>query len=152
MRLFCSLQIIHITQFDTKFQIYDECLPNQFLQPANKSITLLGKTQVTTNDLKAKLHYLDTTTMQLEMINTLPTTSTKATPIHNSKAPFPQMIISKNLRPCNLSKQKDHLIKGLVSNSPFNPKHHLILTRPHLEDFVTPRCEKRPPPILSPNH
>ena len=61
MRLFCSLQIIHITQFDTKFQIYDECLPNQFLQPANKSITLLGKTQVTTNDLKAKLHYLDTT-------------------------------------------------------------------------------------------
>ena len=61
IRLFCSLQIIHIAQFDTKFQIYDECLPNQFLQPANKLLNLLGKTQVTTNDLKAKLHYLDTT-------------------------------------------------------------------------------------------
>ena len=59
--------------------------------------------------------------MQLEMINTLPTTSAKATPIHNSEAPFPQMIICENLRPCNLSKQKDHLIKGLGVKLPLQP-------------------------------
>ena len=59
MRLFSSFQIIQITQCGTKFQIYKECLSNQFLQPANKSIILLGKTQATPNNLKAKLHNLD---------------------------------------------------------------------------------------------
>ena len=41
MRLFLSLEIIHITQCVTRFQTFEECFPNQFLQPANKLITLL---------------------------------------------------------------------------------------------------------------
>ena len=51
-----SLQIIHITQCGTKFQTFEECFPNQFIQPASKSITLLGRTQETPKDLRAKLH------------------------------------------------------------------------------------------------
>ena len=56
MRLFLSLQIIHITQNGTKFQTFEECFPKQFLQPASKSITLLGRNQETSKDLRAKLH------------------------------------------------------------------------------------------------
>ena len=48
--LLCSLQITHITQCGTKFQIFEEYFPNQFLHPANKSITFLGKTQATPNE------------------------------------------------------------------------------------------------------
>ena len=40
MRLFLSLQIIDITQCGTKFQTFEECIPNQFLQLTSKSITL----------------------------------------------------------------------------------------------------------------
>ena len=60
MQLFLFLQIIHITQCGTKVQIFEVCFPNQFLQVANKSITLLGNTQTTPNDQKAKLHNQDT--------------------------------------------------------------------------------------------
>ena len=56
MRLFLSLQIIHITQCGTKFQTFEECFPKQFLQPASKSIILLGRNQETSKDLRAKLH------------------------------------------------------------------------------------------------
>ena len=48
--LLCSLQITHITQCGTKFQIFKEHFPNQFLHPTNKSITFLGKTQATPNE------------------------------------------------------------------------------------------------------
>ena len=66
MRLFLSLQIIHITQCGTKFQTFEECFPNQFLQPASKSITLLGRTQETSKDLKAKLHNRKNLTTECE--------------------------------------------------------------------------------------
>ena len=56
MRLFLSLQIIHITQCGTKFQTFEECFPKQFLQPASKSIILLGRNQETSKDLRSKLH------------------------------------------------------------------------------------------------
>ena len=39
MQLFISFQIIYITQYGTKFQTFEECIPNQFLQPTSKSIT-----------------------------------------------------------------------------------------------------------------
>ena len=66
MRLFLSLQIIHITRCGTKFQTFEECFPNQFLQPASKSITLLGRTQETSKDLRAKLHNRKNLTTECE--------------------------------------------------------------------------------------
>ena len=110
MRLFCSLQMTHITQCSTKFQIFKECFPNQFLQPANKSITFLGKTQVTPTDLKAKLHNRETSPQCNRRWTTLSpaTTQTEARPIHNSKALSPQIIIYKNLPPCSFQNKKWH--------------------------------------------
>ena len=102
MKLFLSLQRIHLAQCD--IQIFEECFPNQFLQPANKLITLLGKTQKTPNDLRAKIHNQDTSPQCEHMINTLSTTSTKATPIHNNEARSPQMVGCENLP----SQKKSH--------------------------------------------
>lgn len=50
--------MIHIKHDGTKFQMFDECSLNQFLQPKNKAITVQGKIQWIPNNLKMTLHIL----------------------------------------------------------------------------------------------
>jgi hypothetical protein len=47
IRLFLSLQIVHIRQEGIKFQIPEDLFPNQFYQPKSKSGTCDGITQST---------------------------------------------------------------------------------------------------------
>lgn len=49
VRLLHTLQMRHIKHNGTKFQLSEECIPNQFLHPAKRSITLAGKAQETPN-------------------------------------------------------------------------------------------------------
>ena len=56
VRQFRSLQIHHIKHNGGKFQMLDECFPNQFHQPRRVSATDLGKTHKIPKDLKTKLH------------------------------------------------------------------------------------------------
>ena len=51
-----SLQIHHRRHNGTKFQIFEECFPNQFHQPKSKSETVLGKTHKIPKDLKTNFH------------------------------------------------------------------------------------------------
>ena len=46
MHLFRSFHNNHIKHNGTKFQISDECFPNQILHPNKRSSTLLGNTQL----------------------------------------------------------------------------------------------------------
>ena len=148
MQLFLSLQIIHIIQCGTKFQTFEERFPNQFLQLASMSITLLGRTQETPKDLRAKLHNQNTLPQCRSRWSTLPITFTKAIPIHNYAASFPQMVCCENLPPRNCPNKKRHTTWSLhtpntlprKSNRAWspqctmkgfyikNPKHHLILS------------------------
>ena len=84
-----------------------------------------------------------------------PITFTKAIPIHNNAASFPQMVCCENLPPCNCPNKKRHTtwslhtpntiprksnrarspqctIKGFYIKSPFNPKPRLILSPPSI--------------------
>ena len=56
VRQFRSLQIHHIRHNEAKFQMLEECFPNQFRQPKSVSATNLGQTQEIPKDLKTKLH------------------------------------------------------------------------------------------------
>ena len=52
----CSFQIHHIKHNETKFQMLDECFPNQFHQPKRKSATDLERTHGIPKVLKTELH------------------------------------------------------------------------------------------------
>ena len=56
VRQFHSLQIHHIKHDGTKFQMLDECFPNQFHRPKRVSAIDLGKTHEIPKDLETKLH------------------------------------------------------------------------------------------------
>ena len=56
VRQLCSFQIHHIKHNETKFQMLDECFPNQFHQPKRKSSTDLERTHGIPKVLKTKLH------------------------------------------------------------------------------------------------
>ena len=56
VRQFSSLQIHHIKHNGAKFQMLDECFPNQFHQPKRVSAIDLSKTHEIPKDLKTKLH------------------------------------------------------------------------------------------------
>ena len=49
---FLSLHNLNIKRRGTKFQISDECLPTQFLQPNKRSMTFSGNTHRIPKDLK----------------------------------------------------------------------------------------------------
>ena len=51
-----SFQIHHIKHNGTKFQMLDECFPNQFPQPKRKSATNLERTHKIPKVIKTKLH------------------------------------------------------------------------------------------------
>ena len=53
---FRSLKVHHIKHNGTKFQMLEECFPNQFYQPKKVSAIVLGKTHEMPKDLKTKLH------------------------------------------------------------------------------------------------
>lgn len=53
--IMCPLYTPHQTH-ETKFQMSNECFPNQFYQPKRISNTVLGKTHKTPKDLKTKHH------------------------------------------------------------------------------------------------
>ena len=56
VRQFRSLQIHHIRHNGAKFQMLEECFPNQFHQLKRVSATDLDKTHEIPKDLKTKLH------------------------------------------------------------------------------------------------
>lgn len=46
IQLLWSFQMIHITHYGTKFKIFNEHFPNQFLYTSNRSTSLLGKNSI----------------------------------------------------------------------------------------------------------
>ena len=56
VRWFCSFQRHYSMHNRTKFQIWDECFPNQFHQPKSKFGIDLGMTHDTPKVIKTKLH------------------------------------------------------------------------------------------------
>ena len=56
IRLLRSFHRHHNKHNGTKFQMLDECFPNQFHQPKRKLGTVLGRTHEIRKDLRTKLH------------------------------------------------------------------------------------------------
>jgi hypothetical protein len=71
LRLFLSLQIVHIRKAGIKFQTPEECFPNQFHQPNNtsgKSVTCLQLITITNHDCKRTCKNLRTVSAFLFVI------------------------------------------------------------------------------------
>ena len=137
-----SLQIIHITQCGTKFQIFEECFPNQFICTANKSITFLGKTQATPNNLRAGLHNWETSSQCNKRLSTLHNWEMErpfslnnhllesfSTQLSNKERHSTWDLHTPNAFPWKRSRVRSaqSTIKRL-SKSPFSFNPHLILT------------------------
>ena len=76
VQVLCSCQIKHVRQVSAKFQIFEECFPNQFLHANRKDATVSSITPWIPNIRKTSLHNTSKMTVEQKMIHSFPITTT----------------------------------------------------------------------------
>ena len=104
---FRSLQIHHIRHNRAKFQMLEECFPNQFHQPNSISWQDPRDPKRSKNQAPQLISFF---TMEKQMIHRLPITTTHNAPVNKIKASKPQVITREDPIPCGCpNKERDTL-------------------------------------------
>ena len=99
----------------------DECFPNQFLHPNIRSNPTLGKTKETPKD-RSTPELLSLLTIYQQMVHSLPTMSTHATPINKIKPIILRINPSEYLIPSRSPNKKGNSSRSLHSPNTFPRK------------------------------
>lgn len=113
VRLLHSFHAIHFKHNGVRIQTSNQCFPNQFLQPNNRSATIDDNTQWVPNILKTTLYKIHATSQWSNKWSIrFSTALTHATPANYKVSPLDEIIIGKNPTP-SCCPNKGHLVRDL---------------------------------------